>query len=65
MNLRCACGHSAANYKDLRVHIALQTEGWPRDRCSVEHFDPHSHADLRSLFNTKIWEGINARASNT
>jgi hypothetical protein len=46
---KCACGLAFANAKELRVHIALETERWPVHRCCPEHHDPHNPGDVRAL----------------
>jgi hypothetical protein len=45
----CSCGSSFPNGKELRVHIALETERWPFHRCSPEHHDPDSSQDALAL----------------
>lgn len=47
--LQCACGASFPNVKELRVHIALETEHWPVHRCCPEHHDPQNLGDTRAL----------------
>lgn len=49
MTMTCACGATFPNVKELRVHIALETERWPLQPCSPEHHDPHNPQDLRLL----------------
>lgn len=55
----CACGASFENYKELRVHIALETERWPLARCSRAHHDPVNDQDLAHLRWASITEAPN------
>jgi hypothetical protein len=51
----CACGRPHENRKELRVHIALETDRWPIDRCSPEHHDPADVDDARNLTWQAMW----------
>ena len=45
----CSCGREKANRKELRVHIALNCERWPNERCTPEHHDPLDDVDQMHL----------------
>ena len=46
---RCACGQVFDHIKDLRFHIAVETDRWPVERCTRAHHDPLNIQDLAAL----------------
>lgn len=47
--LKCVCGREFDHRKDLRTHIALETDSWPSDRCTPKHHDPLDPTDRAHL----------------
>jgi hypothetical protein len=50
--IRCACGMEFPDVKAQRYHIAVVTDRWPVDRCSIEHHDPNNKKDIEYL---RLW----------
>lgn len=46
---RCNCGEAFSNASELRLHIALETKGFPMKRCSRRHHDPSNEGDITAL----------------